>query len=118
MREDKARPSFSRTMGAPTIFTGRSRSRGQLRDHLQLLVVLFAEHRRIGRALGQELGDHGGDAFEEMRAEGILKADGCRARGTIRVAKPCGYMTSTDGAQTRSTWWRAKAAMSCRKRRG
>ena len=64
-----ARPSASRTMGAPRISTGRPRSRTRLPDHQQLLIVLFAEHRDIGHGRDQELGDHGGDAGKEMRAE-------------------------------------------------
>src|SRR5581483_4787846 len=50
---------------------------GELRDHLELLIILLAEQREIRLALDQQLGDHRGNTGEEMRAEGILQS-GCR----------------------------------------
>ena len=47
---------------------------GHAGDDLQLLVVLLAEHGEIGTGLDEELGDDGGDAIEELRAEPVLKA--------------------------------------------
>ena len=46
---------------------------GQPSHDLELLVVLFAEHREIGRALDQQLADHGCDAGEEMRAKPVFQ---------------------------------------------
>src|SRR5262249_56122618 len=44
----------------------------QPRHHLELLVILLAEHRDVGRALDQKFSDHGRHAAEEMRATLLL----------------------------------------------
>ena len=48
-----------------------------------------------GAHLREQLGDDGGDALEEVRAELVLQAGHGRASGTIRVANPSGYITPT-----------------------
>ena len=47
----------------------------------ELLVVLLAEHREVGRDLQQQLGHHGADAAEEMRAEFVFEAGQRRSTG-------------------------------------
>ena len=51
------------------------------RDDLELLVILLAEHGDVGQHLRQQLGDHGRDAAEEMRAECVFEADQRRPLG-------------------------------------
>src|SRR5580692_3730796 len=43
-----------------------------LRDHLELLIILFAEGRDVGFALDEKLRDDGRDAGEKMRPERIF----------------------------------------------
>ena len=83
-----------------------------LRDHPQLLKILLAEDRDIRPALREQLADHGGDAAEEVRPEAILEAGRRRPSGTIRVAKPSGYIALTSGCQTMSTFSAASLATS------
>jgi hypothetical protein len=45
-------------------------------DHLQLLVVLLAEHRDIGQALQEQLGHHRGDTVEMARPRPAAEAVG------------------------------------------
>ena len=42
-------------------------------DHGELLEVLLAEDRDVRRHLGEQFGDDGGDAAEEVRAEPVLE---------------------------------------------
>ena len=44
-----------------------------LRDDTQLLIILLAEQREVGPHLREQLGDHGGDAAEEMRPILVLE---------------------------------------------
>ncbi len=73
-------PSFSRCVGAPITLTPRSRSVGEPRDHLELLIVLLAEHADVRADLREQFrGDYRRDAAEEMGAEFILEAGERRA---------------------------------------
>src|SRR5262249_19784220 len=54
---------------------------GHLRHDAQLLVVLLAEKRQIGRDLREKLGDHRGNAAKKVGAKLVLETGFC---GSIR----------------------------------
>ena len=74
MRDDSARPSRSRTVGATTISPGRSRSAREATHDGHLLRVLAPEPRAVGAHAQEELRHDGGDAAEVARARGPLEA--------------------------------------------
>ena len=86
---------FAHASAAPMIFAGMSRSRAMRGHDLELLVVLLAEHREVGRDLQETAWPPRCDAAEEMRAELVLQPGERRAPGTIVVAKPSGYIVAT-----------------------
>ena len=61
--------------------TAEVRISGHPRHHPQLLEILFAENRKIGSDLREQLADDGRDPAEEMRPETILQTHDGRAIG-------------------------------------
>ena len=88
-----------------------------LPDDAELLIVLLAEHGDVGCNLREELAAHRRHAREEVRAESLSSPSAVPA-GTMRVAKPAGYIRPASGAQTRSQPTLASLARSPASSRG
>ena len=98
MREERARPSGSRTVGRADDLDRQVEVAGQAPDDQQLLVVLLAEDRDVGLALDQQLGDDGGDAGEVGRPRLRRPSAPRRRRRVTVVEKPGGYISAGVGA--------------------
>ena len=68
----KARGRHARVLSAQRQYGSSDRGPAIPRDHLDLLIVLFAEGRDIGVALDEKLRHDGRDAGEKMRPERIF----------------------------------------------
>ena len=119
MREESASPSASRTVGAATMRVGKIEVARQLRDHLELLKVLLAEHGEVGRALDEKFGDHRRHAGKEVRPEGVFEAGLGRTFRYDLGGEPAGiHDVAASGAQTRSVPSAASAFTSAANVRG
>jgi hypothetical protein len=96
-RLDSARPSDSRTIGAPTISHTQVEIVHQPSHDRELLVVLAPEHRDIGRHRPEQLGHHGHDAAEVARSHRTFEPVGQRA-GLHVGLEPTGYIVAAVGA--------------------
>ena len=84
MREERARPSGSRTVGAADDLHGKVEVGRETLHDLELLVVLLSENRQIGHRLDQQLADDGCDAGKEVRPELGFEAEGRARRNDFR----------------------------------
>ena len=102
---------------APTISSGRSRSRTICLHDAELLVVLLAEHGDVGPDLREQLAAHRRHAAEEVRPEVALQPLGGAGRHDAR-GEASGYISPRSGDQTRSQPTLASLARSPASSRG
>ena len=91
MREESASPSGSRTVGTISMPHGEVEVAHHAADHDDLLGVLLAEERDVGRDDVEQLADDGADAVEVPGAAlGALQHGATGPPTRTLVAKPSG----------------------------
>ncbi len=116
LRELRARPSGSRTMGQTTISCGEAQVGDHAAQHGNLGGVLLAEEGAVGLAGDEQLGDHGGYAAKVAGAgfavEAVAQAfhlDKSGCAGGIQLLDRGGEDDSAPSA-----WARAQSASKVR----